>query len=77
METMESAFKECFDQLPTGVFIVRQDTYKVLYCNNAMTRMSNGRIEPELPARPYAGRQLLYRLLHAAPKSAGTFLSLV
>ena len=46
METMESAFKECFDQLPTGVFIVRQDTYKVLYCNNAMTRMSNGRIEP-------------------------------
>ncbi len=40
MEPIESAFQKCFDQLPTGVFIVRQDTYEVLYCNTAMSRMS-------------------------------------
>lgn len=39
MEPIEAAFQKCFEQLPTGVFIVHQDTYEVLYSSTAMSRM--------------------------------------
>ena len=40
----EEAFQRCFEQLPTGVFVVHQDTYKILYHNTAMYRMAYSKI---------------------------------
>ena len=40
----EEAFQRCFEQLPTGVYVVRRDTYEILYCNTAMHHMGGPKL---------------------------------
>ena len=44
MISTEEAFQRCFEQLPTGIYIVRQDTYKILYYNTAMCHMAGSQL---------------------------------